>query len=265
MPAFRYTDGFVLKLSLQFLKSIAMRACRLLNLIVIIAFLTAITSFIQPTASDEQFITYIVDPQKQDLQLYWKDDQGKRLGSIGRLKELVEGKNQQLVFAMNGGMYQEDGTPVGLFIQNHKTLKKINKASAGGNFYLKPNDILCITSEGKAGICRTEDFVNNSEIKYATQSGPMLLVNGEYHPAFTRGSVNYNIRNGVGLLPGNKLLFVLSKGGVNFYDFADYFKKQGCQNALFLDGFVSRAYLPEQNWLQTDGNFGVIIGVIKPK
>lgn len=243
-----------------------MRMYRLLNLLAIVTFLTVTTSFIRPTAGDEPFIAYIVDPKKQDLQLYWKNDQGNRLGSIERLKAFVEGKDQELVFAMNGGMYQEEGTPVGLFIQNHKTLKRINKANASGNFYLKPNGILYITSEGNAGICRTEDFfVHNSKIKWATQSGPMLLINGAYHPAFTKGAANTNVRNGVGLLPGNKLLFVLSKGGVNFYDFASYFKKQGCQNALFLDGFVSRAYLPEQNWLQTDGNFGVIIGVVKPK
>ena len=38
-------------------------------------------------------------------------------------------------------------------------------------------------------------------------------------------------------------------------------KSWGVKNALYLDGFVSRAYLPQQNWTQTDGNFGVIIGV----
>ena len=55
----------------------------------------------------------------------------------------------------------------------------------------------------------------------------------------------------------------MSKQEVSFYDFAKYFKKIGCENALYLDGFVSRTYLPEKNWIQTDGNFGVIIGVAK--
>jgi len=31
---------------------------------------------------------------------------------------------------------------------------------------------------------------------------------------------------------------------------------------LYLDGFVSRTYLPSQNWEQLDGGFGVIIGVV---
>ena len=42
-----------------------------------------------------------------------------------------------------------------------------------------------------------------------------------------------------------------------------YKKNQGCKNALYLDGFVSRDYAPSENWQQIDGNFGVMIGVIK--
>ncbi len=34
-----------------------------------------------------------------------------------------------------------------------------------------------------------------------------------------------------------------------------------CRNALYLDGLVSRTYLPAQRWIQTDGDFGVMIGV----
>ncbi|WP_133994719.1 hypothetical protein [Dinghuibacter silviterrae] len=62
-----------------------------------------------------------------------------------------------------------------------------------------------------------------------------------------QGSPNVNIRNGVGILPGNKLLFAISREPVNFYDFAAFFKAQGCR------------YAPEQQWEQTDGDFGVII------
>lgn len=88
----------------------------------------------------------------------------------------------------------------------------------------------------------------------------MLVTDGQIHSAFKEGSINVNIRNGVGLLPNGQLLFVMSKTEVNFYDFADYFRKAGCKNALYLDGFVSRTYLPGKNWEQTDGNLGVIIG-----
>ena len=103
----------------------------------------------------------------------------------------------------------------------------------------------------------------SDEVAYATQSGTMLVIDGTLHPAFTKGSANVHIRNGVGVLPDGRLLFAMSKQKINFYDFASFFKNKGCQQALYLDGFVSRTYLPEQNWVQIDGHFGVLIAEIE--
>jgi uncharacterized protein YigE (DUF2233 family) len=91
----------------------------------------------------------------------------------------------------------------------------------------------------------------------------MLLIDGEFHPAFKYGSKNLNIRNGVGILPDGKVVFAISREEVNLYDFAEFFKKLNCKNALYLDGFVSRAYFADEDWKQLDGNFGVIVGVSK--
>ena len=85
------------------------------------------------------------------------------------------------------------------------------------------------------------------------------MTEGKIHPAFTDGSANLQIRNGVGILPNGNVIFAISKEPVNFYNFALYFKNLGCKNALYLDGFVSRAYIPSEKLMQTDGNFGVII------
>ena len=217
--------------------------------------------------NSEKIISYTVDLKKQDLRLYWKDDSSKNFKSILQLKNWLESKKKNLLFATNGGMYMEDNSPLGLFIENGKTITKLNTASsATGNFYLMPNGIFYITLDKIAFISETADFVKikkSHKISYATQSGPMLLIDGEMHPEFKEGSANLNIRNGVGILPDNKVIFAMSKEPINFYDFAMYFKKLGCKNALYLDGFVSRTYLPEKNWIQTDGNFGVIIGVTK--
>lgn len=209
---------------------------------------------------DGRFITYIVDPKKQDIKFYWKDDENQNFGSIENLKSRLEKHQQKLVFAMNGGMYKPDGSPQGLFIENQKTLSPLDTSSGNGNFYLKPNGVFYITTDNVPVICKTTDFADNGKIKYATQSGPMLVINGQIHAAFNEGSANLNIRNGAGILPG-KIVFVMSKKKINFYDFANYFKSLGCKNALYLDGLVSRTYLPEKEWIQTDGNFGVIIAV----
>jgi uncharacterized protein YigE (DUF2233 family) len=208
---------------------------------------------------DNRFVTYKVNPKKQQLKMYWKDDKHQPFQSIQNLKNWLG--TQTLLFATNGGMYKADNSPQGLFIQDKKTLSSLDSTSGNGNFYLKPNGIFYLTTDNNPVICETENFADNGEIKYATQSGPMLVIDGQIHPAFKQGSSNLNIRNGVGILPNNEVVFVMSKKEINLYDFASYFKELGCKNALYLDGFVSRTYLPEKNWTQTDGNFGVIIGV----
>jgi len=166
---------------------------------------------------------------------------------------------------MNGGMYKNDRSPQGVFIEKGIVRANIDTSSGKGNFYLKPNGVFYLTTDNVPGISKTEDFKQGKHIKYATQSGPMLLIDGEIHKAFNEKSANLNIRNGVGILPNNKILFAMSKKEINFYQFARFFKNKGCKNALYLDGFVSRVYCPDQNWIQTDGDFGVIIGVIAKK
>ncbi len=215
----------------------------------------------KPSNEDERFVSYIVNPKKQNLEFFWKNEKGEHFKNAENLISWLKSKNKKLLFSTNGGMYKKDNSPQGLYVENTITKSEIDALNGNGNFYLKPNGVFYLTTEKNPIICKTEDFVNNGMIKYATQSGPMLVIDGEIHTAFKKNSTNLNIRNGVGILPNNQIIFAISKKEINFYDFAEYFKKLGCKNALYLDGFVSRTYLPEKNWKQIDGNFGVIIGV----
>ncbi len=215
---------------------------------------------------EHTMLSHTVDLKKQTLRFYWKDDKGHIIGSLGRMKEVAQSQHQTLVFAMNGGMYKEDQSPLGLYIGNGKELAPLNRVSNSyGNFYMKPNGIFYIRENGRSYIVPTEDFKPSKDIKYATQSGPMLVIDGKIHPAFKEGSTYTNIRNGAGILPDGKILFAISEDKINLYDFALWFKHKGCKNALYLDGFVSRMYLPSQGREQTDGNFGVIIAETKPQ
>lgn len=230
--------------------------------IIVVLGIAGIFAFSLVKNNDEnRFVTYIVNPKKQDLKFYLKNEKQENFGSILNLKNWVESKNKKLIFAMNGGMYQKDGSPQGLYIENHKTIAKLDTKNASGNFYLKPNGVFSISDQNNPEIYTTENFKPSKSLKYATQSGPMLIIDGKIHADFKEGSSNLNIRNGVGILPDNSIVFAMSKEQINFYDFANYFKSLGCKNALYLDGLVSRTYLPEKKWTQTDGNFGVIIGV----
>ena len=213
----------------------------------------------------ENYISYEADLKKQTVKLYWKDEKDQPFRSIGRLRSWVESRGQKLVFAMNAGMYKPGNTPLGLFIQEYRQLVPLDASFGSGNFYLKPNGVFYTTRDKKAFIQTTENFRSSTDIQFATQSGPMLLINGKIHPSFKRGSKNLNIRNGVGMLPGGKVIFAMSVEEVNFYDFAKYFMDLGCIDALYLDGLVSRTYLPERQWMQTDGDFGAIIGVTDSK
>ncbi len=211
---------------------------------------------------DNQILSYKVDPKKNDLKFYWKNENGEILKSIQNLKSYVEDKNLTLTFATNGGMFTPQYGPVGLFIQEGKIIKKINKSNGDGNFNWKPNGVFYITNDNTPVVCETDKFVNNGKIKYATQSGPMLVIDNKIHSGFEKSTSKY-IRNGVGILPDNKVVFAMSITEISFYDFAKYFQSLGCKNALYFDGYVPRTYLPEKNWIQIDGNFGVMIGVTK--
>lgn len=214
---------------------------------------------------ENKFVIYQVNPKNQNLKFYWKNDKNEVLKSIDHLKNEVESKSEKLVFAMNGGMFEPDQSPKGLYIEDFKTLKSIDTLQGSGNFYLQPNGIFYLTENNQPGISETKRYNQNKRIKYATQSGPMLLMDGKINPIFQKDSKNMNIRNGVGILKNGEIIFAMSKKEVNFYSLAELFKEMGCKNALYLDGYVSRTYLPEKNWIQKDGNFGVIIGVTEPK
>lgn len=221
----------------------------------------------KPATPASAIISYRVNPRRQAIRLFWRDEHGQLFRSLGRLQTWLAGRHEQLVFATNGGMFHLSHAPVGLFIENGQQFAPLDTARAGrGNFYLQPNGVFYVLADNTAGICRSSDFNPKlaAQTRFATQSGPMLVSRGRLHPAFRPGSANLTVRNGVGQLPNGEVVFAMSKTDINFYDFAHYFRRLGCTEALYLDGFVSRTYLPEKNWTQTDGDFGVIIGVTAP-
>lgn len=216
------------------------------------------------------YIGFEAKPDSGEIRMYWKDDEGNILGSIGNLKQYTAQKGNELLYACNGGMYMENQAPLGYYIEEEKTLQKINTKTGSGNFYLKPKGVFYVDDKNMPGILSIETAANRAllqtkKIAYLTQSGPMLVHNNTINPLFTKESTNINIRNGVGILSNGHAYFAMSTYPVNFYDFAKHFKDKGCSEALFFDGFVSRSYCPQQNCTQLDGNFGVMIAVVKHK
>ncbi|MBL7938392.1 MAG: phosphodiester glycosidase family protein [Flavobacteriales bacterium] len=224
-----------------------------------LSFLGHSSSMVEPDRSAAR----IVDPRKEPITFHLKNDSGAVFGNIGSLKGWMERRGKTVRFAMNGGMYMPDRSPVGLYIEDGRIIRKIDRRTEGsGNFLLQPNGVFGILDDGSAFVRRTADVTNMLHVRYATQSGPMLVVDGAVNKLFTPGSKNLNIRNGVGILADGRVLFGISRVPVSFHDFATWFKERGCRNALYLDGFVSRAFIPDEGVAEMDGELGVLIAVI---
>lgn len=207
-----------------------------------------------------------IQPGEGDLQMFWKQENGERFGSFKAVKDHVQSQGDELVFATNAGIFSSDHSPGGLHIENGVKLKSLNLKEGYGNFHMKPNGAFIMGTQGASVVESSKlEEIETDTIVMATQSGPMLVIDGDIHPKFTRGSSNKYIRNGVGVTDNGDIYFAISNEVVNFHDFAAFFRdKLGCPNALYLDGSISDFYLPEIGRTSDGGDFAGIIGLVKP-
>ncbi|MXQ12219.1 phosphodiester glycosidase family protein [Microvirga makkahensis] len=212
--------------------------------------------------ADSAFVVCTVDLRRYDVRLFWRGPDGNVLGSFSRLRETPDGA--RLAFAMNAGMYHEDRSPVGLYVENGKELKAANTRSGPGNFHLKPNGVLYVKGN-RAGVLETNTYLKRKiRPDYATQSGPMLVINGRIHPKFSERSTSLKIRNGVGVKDHHTVVFAISEDPVTFSTFARLFRDRlGCANALFLDGSVSSLYAPALERMDSLLPMGPIVGALR--
>jgi uncharacterized protein YigE (DUF2233 family) len=219
----------------------------------------------------QTFTYFLVNLDSQDIRFFWRDKAGENIHSLENLKWLADSTfERKLVFATNGGMYLSDFSPQGLYIEQGRMLKPADTLISGyGNFYLQPNGVFLVNQFQEAAVITTDSFRSLSaperqSIKYATQSGPLVVHKGQINSVFTDGSRNLNIRSGVGVINKKELVFLISDQRVNFFDFATVFREKfDCSQALYLDGAISRAYIPTLGRYDTGGQFGVMIGVFK--
>jgi uncharacterized protein YigE (DUF2233 family) len=183
--------------------------------------------------------------EEQDLRFFWKRSDGTPYASIHALREALEAEGERLVFAVNGGIYSEGFTPLGLYIENGKRYYQLNRGQGGGNFFLAPNGVFYV-AEGGASVVQTNDYAPQGHVVNAVQSGPMLVTDGNLHPRFIPGYHSKHIRNGVGVDREGRVVFAISNEPVNFHDFATLFRDElQCPNALYLDGSISEMYAPD--------------------
>jgi uncharacterized protein YigE (DUF2233 family) len=212
----------------------------------------------------QAYVVCRFDPAASDIRVFHRGRDGLPYGGFEALSRDLRQEGEYLEFAMNGGMYGSDLTSVGLLVTEGIKRKAIDRGHSWGNFYLKPNGVFFLQG-GRAGVLETEAYVD-AAIKpdFATQSGPMLVIDGALHPAFLPKSDSLQVRNGVGVDQNGKVVFAISLEPVRFHDFGTLFRDElDCANALFLDGSISSLFAPEMNRYDSTHPMGPIIAVTR--
>lgn len=210
----------------------------------------------QITHRDARFTVCEVAPDAR-VELFLRDEAGDILGAFSSVKSRVDGT---VVMAMNAGMYHDDRRPVGLYIEDGIQEAPIVTRAGPGNFGLLPNGVFCLRAD-RSDVIESRAFAANPPAcTDATQSGPMLVIDGALHPRFLPDSTSRNIRNGVGTsADGKRVVFAISDEAVTFHEFGTLFRDTlGLPNALYFDGRISRLYAPAVG----RNDFGLPLGPI---
>jgi uncharacterized protein YigE (DUF2233 family) len=218
------------------------------------------------TYEHSEYTVCEVDLRRQAVRLFWKKPDGHPYGYLSSLPRALGNHSGRLLFATNGGMYHPDNSPVGLYIEEGRQLVRANTSAGPGNFHMRPNGVFYVTGE-VAGVLETRSFIKQRpQVDFATQSGPMLVIDGEIHARFVRYGGSRKYRVGVGSRDPSLVVFAVSESEVSFGEFARLFRdKLRCKNALFLDGGSATSFYSPV--LGRNSNFlplGPIIGVYGP-
>lgn len=206
------------------------------------------------------------DASKEKLQLFWTDRSGKPIRSFATLERTLGPNTRNVLFSMNAGMFETNGMPLGLFVENSSQRRPLNTRNGDGNFYMKPNGVFEIDANGLLKIETSEEYSKDArQARWATQSGPMLVVDGELPLQIAPDGPSKNIRNGVGLRNSHDAFFAISEDEVSFGKLARFLRDgMGCKNALYFDGAVSSAWIPSMRRQDASALLGPMLVVSNP-
>lgn len=210
-----------------------------------------------------RYVVCEADPSRDEIRLFLSDGAGAPYADFGPLADALAARGETLLFAMNAGMYREDRSPVGLYIENGEEKRALSTRDGPGNFHLKPNGVFWIDADGAAHVTATDDY-REKAAAFATQSGPMLVIDGAIHARFLPDSDSRKRRNGVGVRKDGIVVFAISDTPVTFHEFAAFFRDALLTpNALYLDGRISRLYAPAIGRFDPGVRMGPIVGVVE--
>ncbi|AZV79809.1 hypothetical protein EBB79_19305 [Parasedimentitalea marina] len=206
-----------------------------------------------------------VDAAREQLRLFLRDDRGKVYGQFSAIEAALAQDGEKLAFATNAGMYHADRSPVGLYIEDQQQQMRLIPNAGPGNFGLLPNGVFCMR-KGRADVYESLTFRDSGvNCAHATQSGPMLVIDGALHPRFLVDSNSYYIRNGVGTsADGKRVVFAISRNAVTFHQFGRLFRDHlDLPSALYFDGNISRLHAPSVGRSDNGFMMGPVVGVVE--
>lgn len=215
------------------------------------------------TFEGDGFTVCRYDPDHDALRLAARGSAGP-LDSLQGLKAALGPDARRVRFALNGGMYQPDQSPVGLYVAGGQTETALNRAAGAGNFFLKPNGVFWVGADGAPHVDETEAFAAAAPAaRWATQSGPLLVAHGALHPAIAANGTSLTVRDAVGV-KGRAALFAISDGPVSFGRLARFLRDgMGCADALYLDGHVASLWAPALKRQDNRTGLGTFVVVLR--
>lgn len=200
-------------------------------------------------------------PARHTIRTAWRGSDDQPLRSFARYASNAGDAASSVAFAFNAGMFDEDGQPVGYFVEDGERLRTLNTGTGEGDFYAKPNGVFFGTDD-QWQIMTSDAFLKNvsERPQFGTQSGPMLVIEGRLHPDIAPDGDDRVFRNAVGVDANGRAHFVISNAPVSFGKLARLYRdKLEVGDALHLDAKVSSLWSPANGRMDDASALGPLI------
>ena len=206
------------------------------------------------------------DPKLHTIRTALADSENRPYRSLPDFAARRGADAAPVAFAVNAGMFDQDGNPVGYYVEDSERKQELNRNDGPGNFHMKPNGVFYVPKRGNWRVRTSEEFYSKvlDRPLFGTQSGPMLVIDGKLHPEISEDGESRKTRNGVGISNDGRAHFVISEAPVSFGKLARYFRDEAkTPNALFLDGGVSSLWDPANDRMDAVATLGPLLVVEK--
>lgn len=185
-------------------------------------------------------------------------------GSMAALAESLGARADRVALAITAGLADDDGQPLGYFVENGERRTLLTLRAEAGAFAGQAGGVFFGEATGSWQVREAQAFAAETEERphFATQSTPLLVIDGEVHPAIPHDSANRSTRSGVGVDVRGRALFVISDEPVSMGKLARLYRDVlNVTDALCLGGAGAQVWDPAAGRMDEGPAFGPLIVV----